>query len=160
MKKTSFILILVIVFIMNVRSQNNANTFDFWIGKWDAYWADSLKGTNILTKTLNDLVIEENFSFNDRSFLGRSWSMYDSVSKVWNQTWVDDAGAYLLFKGGKEGDNVVLSQINPKIKNNTTVYMRMVFSNIKKNSFDWDWQSSVDNINWKSSWAIKYKRKL
>lgn len=138
---------------------NSKNTFDFWLGTWDAYWTDSLKGTNTITKILKTKVVEENFVFNDKSFVGRSWSVYDSAGKIWKQTWVDDGGSYLIFKGGQEGDKVILRLVDKVNKKGKLVSMRMVFYNIKKESFDWDWQSSEDEKNWKSEWLINYKRK-
>ncbi len=158
MKKIIFALILINL-SMEIKSQNTENTFDFWVGKWDASWNDSLKGTNIIKKTLKDKVVEENFSYNDKSFIGRSWSMFDANTKTWKQTWVDDAGAYLLFSGGQEGKDVILSMTEPRVQKGKTVYMRMIFFNIEKDSFDWDWQSSEDKEKWTSNWAIKYKRK-
>lgn len=39
-----------------------------------------------------------------------------------------------------------------------TIYMRMVFSGIQHDNFEWDWQSSEDKVTWKSVWTIHYKR--
>ncbi|MBC7864230.1 MAG: hypothetical protein IAF38_14730 [Bacteroidia bacterium] len=158
--KNALLILLISISTFIAKSQTTTkNSMDFWVGTWDAYWSDSLKGTNTITKILKSNVVEENFVFNDKSFIGRSWSVYDSSSKTWNQTWVDDAGAYLLFAGGAEGDKVILNQTNEKINRGKATSMRMVFYNIAKDSFDWDWQSSKDEINWKSEWLIHYKRK-
>jgi hypothetical protein len=144
----------------NTYAQNNTE-FDFWVGTWDAYWSDSLKGTNTLTKTLDNKVIEENFVAHDKSLIGKSWTLYDANAKIWRQTWVDNSGAYLLFTGGKEGDNVVLNMVDVrKNKEGKNVYMRMVFYNITENSFSWDWESSTDEKKtWQNQWAIQYKRR-
>lgn len=157
--KKIFLALILINLSMALKSQNTENTFDFWVGKWDAYWSDSLKGTNIIKKTLKDKVVEENFSFNDKTFIGRSWSVFDANTKTWKQTWVDDAGAYLVLTGGQEGKDVILTMTEPRIQKGKTVYMRMIFYNIEKDNFDWDWQSSEDKEKWTSVWAIKYKRK-
>jgi hypothetical protein len=85
--------------------------------------------------------------------------MFDTIKKVWKQTWVDDSGAYLTFIGGKEGDKVILQLAEKKLKNGKSINMRMIFYNIKQDSFDWNWQSSADDKNWKSNWLIHYKRK-
>lgn len=158
MNKLLLSIVIFIHFNMQVQSQNTENTFDFWVGNWDAYWNDSLKGTNIIKKTLKDKVVEENFKFNDKTFVGKSWSVFDPNTKTWKQTWVDDSGAYLLFTGGQEGKDVVLTMTDTRILKGKTVYMRMTFYNIEKNSFDWDWQSSEDKEKWNTVWAIKYKR--
>jgi hypothetical protein len=54
---------------------------------------------------------------------------------------------------------VVLTLTEKKGKNGKQISMRMVFYNIKQDSFDWDWQSSEDGTAWKSNWLIHYRRK-
>ncbi|MDQ3022426.1 MAG: hypothetical protein M3R36_17945 [Bacteroidota bacterium] len=159
--KTVIQFFILILFILNipVKGQNSKKTFDFWLGNWDAYWEDSLKGSNIISKELNDLVVEEKFTSNDNSFIGKSWTVYDSSNNIWKQTWVDNTGAYLVFTGGRDKENVVLNLAEERKANGKVYYMRMIFSNIEQDSFNWDWQSSKDKIAWKTVWAIKYKRK-
>ena len=159
MRRSHVILISFLLCTMVSESQNNETTLDFWIGKWDAYWSDSLRGTNVITKTLKDKVVEENFNYNDNSFNGKSWSVFDPNTKLWKQTWVDDNGAYIVLTGGKTGNDVILNTTEARVVKGKTVFMRMVFYNIQKDSFDWDWQSSEDKEKWTSLWAIKYKRK-
>jgi len=152
--------ILIFLFThLPVKAQNSDKAFDFWVGNWNTYWEDSLRGSNIISKSLNDFVVEENFTSIDKSFIGKSWTVYDSSSNNWKQTWVDNTGAYLVFTGGKDKENVILNLAEERKSNGKSYYMRMIFSNIKQDSFDWDWQSSKDKVSWKTVWAIKYKRK-
>lgn len=102
MKLTSLFSLMIILMNVNVKAQSNENSMNFWVGKWHAYWADSLRGTNDITKTLGEKVVEENFISKDGTFSGRSWSVFDSASNSWRQTWVDNTGAYLTFTGGRE----------------------------------------------------------
>lgn len=139
-------------------SAAEASQFDFWIGKWDLTWGDSLKGTNIITKELDGCVIHEHFSDPKERFYGRSYSVYNSTKKLWQQTWVDNQGNYLDFEGGFENEKMTLSRsfVGPKGK---TVMQRMVFFNISDSSLDWSWESSLDRgKNWKQLWLIHYKR--
>ncbi|MBX3118656.1 MAG: hypothetical protein KF784_06295 [Fimbriimonadaceae bacterium] len=141
------------------------NDMDFWVGNWECTgksrtapgkdeWTDT-KSTNVIKKTLGGKVIEENFSM--QGFNGRSWSVWSAQKKKWSQTWVDDSGGYLLFEGGKVGDTVVLQQTNVI---RAGVSMRMVFSEIKKESFTWSWQMSKDEgKSWEDQWVLKYKRR-
>lgn len=140
-----------------------ADQFDFWVGTWELtgrsrttpgkdVWTDT-RAKNVITKTLKSRVIEENFSMT--GFSGQSWSVYNPTSKQWQQTWVDDSGSYLLLVGGYAAGKMILTQTNtpPGVK------MRMVFSNIKKDSFKWDWQSSRDaGKTWETQWELNYKR--
>lgn len=140
-------------------TQNTANTFDFWIGEWDAWWSNMPQGTNTITKILNDQIVEESFSYNNGSFNGRSWTVFDNTNKIWKQTWVDDQGDYLLFTGGQVDNTIVLTLTGKTTRDGQSVSMRMVFYNITPDSFDWDWQSSTDDKKWRSVWLIKYKRR-
>lgn len=144
---------------------NDSTLFDFWLGDWNAHWfeKDSVKafGENHLKKEMKGFVIEENFKINTGSsagFIGSSWSIYDSNKKKWFQTWVDNSGAYMAFEGKIDGDNRIFerSTINKK---GVPVVQRMVFKNIKKDSFTWDWETSTDNgKTWNLNWQIFYTR--
>ncbi|OJJ22447.1 hypothetical protein BKI52_07135 [marine bacterium AO1-C] len=144
--------------------------FDFWVGKWNAVWknADGTTGraTNEITKILNNKVIRENFQVKDdknfKGFHGLSFSVYSAASKTWKQTWVDNQGAYLDFHGKFDGDKRIFERkftgASGKIKGKV-IMQRMVFYNIKPNSFDWDWEMSLDEgKTWKLNWRIKYTR--
>lgn len=133
--------------------------FDFWLGDWDAYWNDSLKGSNQIRKILDGKVIEENFAYLDGSFHGRSWSVRSPRQGNWQQTWVDDSGAYLLLESTALGDSVILQMTDPVVKSGQQVHKRMVFFNIHPDRFDWDWQSSLNGKDWTSTWLIHYVRK-
>lgn len=144
--------------------------FDFWVGKWNATWknADGTigKGTNEITRVLNKKVIRENFQIhndkNMKGFHGLSFSVYSPVTKQWKQTWVDNQGAYLDFYGKFDGDKRIFQReftgTQGKIKGKK-IAQRMVFYNIKPDSFDWDWELSLDGgKTWKLSWRIKYTK--
>jgi len=137
--------------------------FDFWVGNWHASRIDSegkvQKGTNIITKELGGCVIEENFATGDNTFIGRSLSMYNSVKKIWQQTWVDNAGSYLDFTGGLDGDRMILWR-NAVTKSGKEILQRMVFYDITSESFTWNWESSSDKgVTWNLLWQISYKKK-
>jgi hypothetical protein len=117
------------------------------------------KGSNIVKSILNGCVIEENFDgYPGVSFRGKSFSVYNTKSDLWQQTWVDDSGGYMIFMGAMDGDRMILSRkVEFKGKELT---QRMVFQNIKENSFDWNWESSTDGgESWIVNWEINYTRK-
>lgn len=136
---------------------------DFWIGQWvmdssqpsdpetkGAWQKDAC--TNNVTREFDGKVIHE--SFVGPGLKGGSWSVYDPTAKLWKQTWVDDSGSYLLFQGGKSGDEVVLNQTNTK-----GAHARMRFANIQSDGFDWFWEGSKDGKTWNLKWHLKYHRK-
>lgn len=167
MKKLFGILFLSQLFFNSLHSQNTkpcsapeANQFDFWVGDWELTWNDSLHGTNIVAREMNGCSIHEKFADKKNKFFGESWSMYNPTKKVWQQTWVDNSGSYLVLEGGMKGKDMELS-MPQKDKNGNAVIMSMIFYNITANSFDWDWRKSGDNgKTWTSQWKIHYKRRI
>lgn len=131
--------------------------FDFWVGQWDLTWTDAKgneqKGTNHIRKVLDSCIVEENFD--GGGFKGRSYSVYNTKTKEWQQTWVDNQGGYLIFTGNMaEKDMVLMGQErqNPK---GQKVVNRMVFKDIQKDSLVWHWQTSADDgKTWKDLWVI------
>ena len=113
--------------------------FDFWVGKWNVSWKEPdgnvWKGTNIVLKTLDDQVIEENFkitSGNQKGFKGKSLSVYQPQSDVWRQTWIDNQGGYFNFTGKIDGDKRIFETQTTKRKDGTMFKQRMVFHHITK----------------------------
>ncbi len=142
-------------------SSPEASQFDFWLGHWNATWGDSGKGTNYVTKELAGCVIHEHFSTLDSMpFIGRSYSVYNIHTEMWHQTWVDNSGGYLDFTGGMQGDKMILSR-TARPKGKDPFMQRMVYYNIKADSFDWNWEKSTDEgKTWKLLWKIHYQRAM
>jgi len=171
--KTKILLVQIILLLFSTvaftqdENQPNSNCecegchqFDFWIGKWKAEWEDKEgnlnEGSNIVNSILDGCVIEENFDANpSMDFRGKSFSVYNH--NTWEQTWVDNQGFYMLFSGGMKDNKMILSR-KVETKDGPLI-QRMVFNNIKEDSFNWDWESSTDNSkSWKLNWKIKYTR--
>jgi hypothetical protein len=169
------ILTLSICYILSssVFAQNNnvspcaapqASQFNFWVGDWNLTWSDSLHGTNHVEKIMDGCTVQENFNDPNTSFIGKSWSVYNQNYKIWQQTWVDNQGGYIDLTGGMIGDSMVLVTIEKNVPQNISptgkIISRMVYANITKQSFDWNWESSSDSgKTWKINWHIIYKRK-
>jgi hypothetical protein len=134
--------------------------FDFWIGEWNLTWPDSGRGTNIITPILDSCVIMEQFTTrNAQPFRGRSLSTYDVETDQWKQTWVDNAGNYLDFTGGLRDGQMILER-EAVDSTGKEFLQRMVFFNIKDDSFDWNWERSLDGGDtWETLWPIHYERR-
>ena len=146
-------------------SAPEASQFDFWVGNWEATWNDTSHGANRIEKMFGNCTIHENFSDPRIGYLGQSWSVYNTNYKQWQQTWVDNQGGYIVLTGGMVADSMILSTaeriVPARISPTGKLINRMVFYNIKSNSFDWSWQASADGgATWKTNWLIHYKRKL
>ena len=130
--------------------------FDFWVGTWRGTW-DAEEGpgvaTNVVTRELGDHVVMERFDAAD--FNGLSVTAFDEREGCWKQTWVDDNGAYLDFRGGRIGDDVVLTR--QFVLEGAVVTQRMVFCEIEHDRFTWLWQRSRSG-EWETLWRIAYVR--
>lgn len=141
------------------------DAMDFWVGKWKLTWKDKdgsiATGKNKIKKILKDKVIKEEFkalSGSIKGFKGRSLSVYNPRTGVWNQTWVDSQSAYMTFIGEFVGKRRIFKR-EFKAADGKTIKQRMVFYNIKTDEFDWDWEMSTDNSKtWKKQWSIHYTR--
>jgi hypothetical protein len=138
---------------------------DFWVGDWELTWPASGQspagtGTNHVEKILGDCVVQESFAAaGPPGLVGHSVSTYDPRQGIWEQTWVDNQGAYIALTGGFKDGAMTLTQkaLGP---NGKPRLARMVYLNIKPDSFDWHWESSTDEgKTWKLNWEIHYKRK-
>ncbi len=140
-------------------SSPEASQFDFWIGTWDLYSADTITGTNTIYKIMDGCAVQENFEGAKNGYVGKSWSMFNPRTKNWQQTWVDNQGGYIALNGKFENNTMTLTTGVQKINGKDQIN-RMRFYNIKKDGFEWEWESSADNgSTWRSAWHIRYERK-
>jgi hypothetical protein len=156
---------------MNASSQSfklteidTVNYFDFWEGDWEGKWPEGDKmgkATNELTWITGGKVLQENFQViegQSKGFIGTSISVYRPQQDQWKQAWADNQGGYFDFEGSFDGDNRIF-QTQIVEQNGNAVVSRMVFKDITKNSFTWDWEGSQDGgKTWTLNWQIKYVR--
>ena len=145
-------------------STAEASQFDFWIGDWFLTWGDTLHGTNHVEKLFGNCTLHENFSDPKTKFMGQSWSVYNPNYKMWQQTWIDSQGGYIALTGMKSNDSIILKTqertVPQKVSPTGKMISRMIYYNIKPDSFDWSWEASTDSgITWKPNWQIHYVRK-
>lgn len=132
------------------------NHFDFWLGEWDAHWGEDGHATNTVTRILDEKIIQEDFVAPD--FHGMSFSAYDAERQVWCQTWVDNNGTYLDFTGTFEDGKMILQR--DAIVQGEPCKQRMIWYNITRDRFDWNWERSNDGgVSWRVLWQIQYTRK-
>ena len=142
--------------------------FDFWVGDWDVRWKnpDGSTGTgrNQITKILDGKVLEENFvaaagQGGQPPLKGRSVSVFHTASKTWRQTWVDNQGGFIVLAALVEGEKRLFQ--TPMRKNGDKESgSRMVFYNIQRSGFTWDWEATQDGgKSWQLSWRIEYRRR-
>jgi hypothetical protein len=135
-----------------------SSQFDFWVGKWNLIWGEGEMGTNNVQKILDGCVIYEQFDgMPAMDYQGKSFSVFNKYTQKWHQTWVDSKGNYLDFTGGFADGKMTLSR--KAHREGKEFLQKMVFHDIKPDSFTWSWYRSDDNgESWKLLWEIYYRR--
>jgi len=166
MKSALLILgLTTLLFTPTIAQEDDKTWFDFWVGKWDVSWTESDgkigRGTNTITKTLDNAVIQENFKVEEgtsKGYLGTSISVYNPQKKTWHQGYADNQGSYFNLIGERQGDKRIF-KTEMITKGEKQIYQRMVFYDITENTMVWDWESTQDGgKTWTLNWRINYKR--
>ena len=141
-------------------------TLDFWVGEWIAEWHQSGQipagtGTNRITRDeFGACVITEHFAVDGGGFNGFSVSTYRPGLKQWRQNWVDDQGGYFDLVGGPVTGVDHAFVFETKRLSESQPYQRMIWQDVKPDSFTWRWQLKAKaDEPWSDSWVIRYRRK-
>ena len=137
-------------------------TLDFWVGDWIAEDQQGKPiGTNRITRDeYGDCVITEHFRMSDGSMIGHSVSIYRPGLKQWRQTWVDSQGSFFDLVGGPVPSSDHSFFFENKRVTETQPHQRMIFQDVKPESFVWRWQKRAKAEDpWTDSWVIRYRRK-
>ena len=135
---------------------------DFWVGDWVAHDTEGKAiGSNRITRDeYGSCVITEHFRMTDGSLIGHSVSIYRPGLKQWRQTWVDNQNGFFDLVGGpvSGGDHVFVFE-NKRVTE-TQPFQRMIWQDIKPDSFTWRWQNRAKASDaWADSWVINYRRR-
>ena len=166
--RTLLLLLICTIFSVSntyAQSQSPCNTeahaqFDFWVGEWDVYHsvADTLLGSNIITRTLNGCVVEENWT-GSTGFRGKSFNTYNPLDSTWNQVWVDQGGNTLQFKGKYKNQTMQLLGQYGNAPNHVLLDLSFHW-NKEEDTVRQVWKSSSDKgDNWQTVFDGTYKRK-
>jgi tetratricopeptide (TPR) repeat protein len=81
--------------------------FDFWLGEWNVETTQGgvPAGQSKIELILGDCVIQENWQSDGNPYSGKSYNIYDTALKRWEQFWVDNSAGNIFFYGGfKDGE--------------------------------------------------------
>lgn len=80
--------------------------FDFWIGEWNVLTTNNqTAGQSSIQLILGECVLMENWT-GALGVNGKSFNVYNSARKKWQQTWVDDRGGFTEYTGEWKGDRM------------------------------------------------------
>ena len=134
---------------------------DFWVGEWIAEDQTGKRiGTNRITRNeYGDCVITEHFRLDDGTMVGHSVSIYQPALKQWRQNWVDSQGSYFDLVGGPVAGADHIFVFENKRTSETAPFLRMIFQDVKPDSFTWRWQKRAKaGDGWVDSWVIRYRK--
>ena len=133
--------------------------FDFWLGDWIVTSPDGKpQGTNLVTRPLGECVIQEHWKGQGGS-VGESYNIFDSVSRRWHQTWVDNGGTYLSLEGGLVGNDMVLTGPERVIRGQRTID-RITWQPKSADEVHQIWDTSSDSgQTWSNQFHGVYRRR-
>jgi len=171
--KKGLLLILTLIMAFYMKAQKTPCTtdpvyrqFDFWIGEWDVYAKNGKKaGDSRIDLILDSCIILENWKSANVSqgdyYAGKSFNTYNSVSKQWQQTWVDNVGGSTEFLEGHFENNKMTFQTKPfQFSKDTMAVRRLTFYNLDVNRVRQHGEISKDGgRTWSTEYDLEYRRK-
>jgi len=172
MGKSIFVLVTLAV-AMHCHGQKTPCTsepvyrqFDFWIGNWEVFAKNGKKaGDSKIELILDSCIILENWkSANARNgfyYAGKSFNTYNSTSKQWQQTWVDNIGGSTEFLEGHYENNQMTFLTKPfPFNKDTLAVRRLTFYNLAPDKVRQHGEISKDNgVSWTTEYDLEYRRK-
>ena len=139
------------------------HSFDFWIGEWDVQPTGSARApigqgaTSIVESQLSGCVVQENWIPNGKNAMGKSFNIYNTVTKLWEQYYVDTRGTITHYKGAfKDDGNLYFEADQPA----TGARVRMTFFNQGPNQVRQLGHISTDGgKTWTVTFDLTYLRK-
>jgi tetratricopeptide (TPR) repeat protein len=140
------------------RYSSEARQFDFWIGEWDIKNTQGQPaGKSKIELMLGDCILLENWtSALPNLYAGKSINLYNSATKKWMQTWVDDKGALIEFIEGEYKDNTLTFITKPDAQHQIT---KLTFYHLSTDLVRQHFEVSTDaGKNWTTTTDLYYHR--
>ncbi len=141
----------------------NFHAFDFWIGEWDVQPTGATRGpigsgaTSVVERQLDGCVVQENWLPRGGVGAGKSFNSYNSVTREWQQYYVDTNGTMTLYKGTFHDDGNLYFEAD---QFGTSNRIRMTFFNQGPSQVRQLGHVSADGgKTWSVSFDLTYVRK-
>ena len=136
--------------------------FDFWIGEWSVTKAkdESPAGDSRIELSLCDCVIVENWTSKNTTYAGKSYNVYNTDAKRWEQFWVDNSAGMIHFIGSLK-DGAMDFYTEDVVQPDGTTYKRHLrFSPLGPDKVRQYSQGSTDHgKTWTDEYDFIYTRK-
>ena len=134
--------------------------FDFWVGRWVVSPTGSTKTVahSLIERLYGGCAIRENWMpLSPAGGNGGSLSSYVPAEQAWRQTWVDSSGSRAEFKGGWNGQSMVIT--GPWPLPNRARLVRMTYTPNADGSVRQAGEASFDDgRTWQPSFDFTYRR--
>ncbi len=136
--------------------------FDFWLGEWSVETTQGgvPAGQSKIELILGDCVVQENWQSDGNPYSGKSYNIYNTALKRWEQFWVDNIAGNIFFYGGlKDGvmdywTDEIPQPSGPALKRHLQ-FIRLSPDKVRQYS-----QGSIDGgKTWKPEYDFTYVRK-
>ncbi len=140
--------------------------FDFWIGEWEAFGKNGQKaGDSKISLILDSCIILEEWTSASVNqgirYAGKSFNTWNTATKQWQQTWVDNVGGTNEYLQGKFENNKIIYTSSPfPISKDTMAIRKMTFTNLSFEKLRQHGEISKNNgISWTTEYDLEYRRK-
>jgi hypothetical protein len=167
-----FIVLLVIFFAVlpsfaqKPCSRPEFRQFDFWIGEWEAFGPNGKKGGDSKISLILDscVILEEWTSANPQqglTYSGKSFNTYNTATRQWQQTWVDNTGSTTEFLRGEGKDGKVVYYADHVVDAKGKAFMRrLTFTKLNEDKVRQFGERSDDSgKTWTTEYDLEYRRK-
>lgn len=145
---------------------DNYKAFDFWVGEWTVLTAGVPANTppaslpqNRIEKILNGCVILENWMPSPTAGGGKSFNIYNSTTRKWEQFWVDSVGTVVHFIGEVRDGNMYYASESVGANGQKNM-SKMTFFNQGPDRLRQLWERSTDGgKTWTVAFDGMYMRK-
>jgi hypothetical protein len=139
---------------------------DFWIGEWEAFGVKGGKaGDSKISVILDSCVLLEEWTSASQqqglTYTGKSFNAFNTASKQWQQTWVDNTGNTTEFLRG-EGSNGKIIYYADKVTGagEKTFMRRLTFTKLSDDKVRQLGERSDDGgKTWAVEYDLEYRRK-
>lgn len=140
--------------------------FDFWIGEWEAFGKNGQKaGDSKISLILDSCIILEEWTSASVNqgirYAGKSFNTWNTATKQWQQTWVDNVGgANEYLKGKFENNKIIYTSSSFPISKDTMAIRKMTFTNLSPDKLRQHGEISKDDgVSWATEYDLEYRRK-
>lgn len=150
----------------NVCSAKQCRAFDFWIGEWEVFGKKGNKaGDSKISVILDSCVILEEWTSvapqKGLVYQGKSFNSFNTATKQWQQTWVDNTGNTTEYLRGEVGENKITFYADKVIDQNAKYFLRrLTFTKLNEITVrQLGERSDDDGKTWTVEYDLEYRKK-